>query len=140
MSLKKLELEITESNVIANTDLAIKRLRELSGISMALAIDDLVLTILHYLNLKQFLSNVLKTDISYVMDVNDNASDAAIVDAILAMSHPLQFNLVAEDVETQQQLTFLQAHDCDRVQGYNLSRSLNFDAFCRFIEQEVKGP
>jgi EAL domain-containing protein (putative c-di-GMP-specific phosphodiesterase class I) len=129
VSRKKLELEITESIVIANTDLAIKRLRELSEISMALAIDDLVLTILHYLNLKQFLSNVLKTDISYVMDVNDNASDAAIVDAILAMSHPLQLNLVAEDVETQQQLAFLQAHDCDRVQDYNLSRPLNFDAF-----------
>jgi len=74
-----------------------------------------------------------------VRDLNDDENDAAIVDAIIAMSHRLQLDVVAEDAETKEQLAFLQAHDCERVQGYYFNKPLDFAAFSQFIEQDVQG-
>jgi len=139
MSPKNLELEITESILMDNTDLAITTLNELSAMGMTLAIDDFGKGYLSLSYLKQFPLNVIKIDRAFVRDVNDNASDAAIVDAILAMSHRLQLDVVAEGVETKEQLDFLQAHDCRRVQGCYFSKPLDFDNFSRFIEQDIQG-
>jgi diguanylate cyclase (GGDEF)-like protein/PAS domain S-box-containing protein len=139
MSPKNLELEITESILMDNTDLAITTLNELSTMGMTLAIDDFGTGYSSLSYLKQFPLNVLKIDRSFVRDVNDDENDAAIVDAIIAMSHPLQLNVVAEGVETKEQLAFLQAHDCERVQGYYFSKPLGFSAFSQFIEQDVQG-
>lgn len=139
MSPKNLELEITESILMDNTDLAITTLNELSAMGMTLAIDDFGTGYSSLSYLKQFPLNVLKIDRSFVRDVNDDANDAAIVDAIIAMSHRLQLDVVAEGVETKEQLAFLHAHDCERVQGYYFSKPLDFSAFSQFIEQDVKG-
>jgi diguanylate cyclase (GGDEF)-like protein/PAS domain S-box-containing protein len=139
MSPKNLELEITESILMDNTDLAITTLNELSAMGMTLAIDDFGTGYSSLSYLKQFPLNVLKIDRSFVRDVNDDESDAAIVDAIIAISHRLQLDVVAEGVETKEQLAFLQAHDCERVQGYYFSKPLDFAAFSQFIEQDVQG-
>jgi len=139
MSPKNLELEITESILMDNTELAITTLNELSAMGMTLAIDDFGTGYSSLSYLKQFPLNVLKIDRSFVRDVNDNANDAAIVDAIIAMSHRLQLDVVAEGVETKEQLAFLQAHDCERVQGYYFSKPLDLSAFSQFIEQDVQG-
>ena len=139
MSPQNLELEITESILMDNTDLAITTLNELSAMGMTLAIDDFGTGYSSLSYLKQFPLNVLKIDRSFVRDVNDDENDAAIVDAIIAMSHRLQLNVVAEGVETKEQLAFLQAHDCERVQGYYFSKPLDFLAFSQFIEQGVQG-
>ncbi len=139
MSPKNLELEITESILMDNTDIAITTLNELSAMGMTLAIDDFGTGYSSLSYLKQFPLNVLKIDRSFVRDVNDDENDAAIVDAILAMSHRLQLDVVAEGVETKEQLAFLQAHDCERVQGYYFSKPLDFESFSKFIEQDVQG-
>tara|TARA_R110001606_G_scaffold11354_2_gene49103 strand:+ start:81617 stop:84967 length:3351 start_codon:yes stop_codon:yes gene_type:complete len=139
MSPKNLELEITESILMDNTDVAITVLNELSAMGMSLAIDDFGTGYSSLSYLKQFPLNVLKIDRSFVQDVNDDVNDAAIVDAILAMSHRLQLDVVAEGVETKEQLAFLQTHDCDRIQGYYFSKPLDFESFSQFIDQDVEG-
>lgn len=139
MSPKNLELEITESILMDNTDLAITTLNELSEMGMTLAMDDFGTGYSSLSYLKQFPLNVLKIDRSFVRDVNHDKDDAAIVDAILAMSHRLELDVIAEGVETVEQLTFLQAHNCQRVQGYYYSKPLDFESFSKYIEQDVKG-
>lgn len=139
MSPKNLELEITESILMDNTELAITTLNDLSEMGMTLAMDDFGTGYSSLSYLKQFPLNVLKIDRSFVRDVNDDADDAAIVDAIIAMSHRLELDVIAEGVETVEQLEFLRAHDCERIQGYYFSKPLDFDDFSQFIEQDVKG-
>lgn len=78
---------------------------------------------------------MLKIDRSFVRDVTIDADDAAIVDAILAMSRRLQLRVVAEGVETKEQLEFLQTHGCEKVQGYYFSKPLDFDSFSDFVDQ-----
>ncbi|PHS69774.1 MAG: diguanylate cyclase/phosphodiesterase [Methylophaga sp.] len=137
MSANNLELEITESILMDDADLAIKTLTELNELGVTLAIDDFGTGYSSLSYLKQFPLDVLKIDRSFVRDVNEDADDAAIVDAILAMSKRLGLDVVAEGVETAGQLEFLQAHDCQRVQGYYFSKPLPFDELRKFIEKPV---
>lgn len=135
MPAKHLELEITENILMGDTNLAVATLMELSDLGISLAIDDFGTGYSSLSYLKQFPLDVLKIDRSFVRDINDDADDAAIVDAILAMSRRLNLEVVAEGVETLNQLTFLQAHDCPRVQGYYFSKPLSFDDFRAFVEK-----
>ena len=135
MQAKNLELEITETVLMDDKDLAITTLNELSQLGITLAIDDFGTGYSSLSYLKLFPLNVLKIDRSFVRDVTIDADDAAIVDAILAMCRRLQLNVVAEGVETKEQLDFLQTHGCERVQGYYFSKPLDFDAFSHFVEQ-----
>ncbi|PHS32392.1 MAG: diguanylate cyclase/phosphodiesterase [Methylophaga sp.] len=135
MPAKHLELEITENILMGDTNLAVATLMELSDLGISLAIDDFGTGYSSLSYLKQFPLDVLKIDRSFVRDINDDADDAAIVDAILAMSRRLNLEVVAEGVETLDQLAFLQAHDCPRVQGYYFSRPLSFDDFRTFVEK-----
>ncbi|MFW5425995.1 MAG: EAL domain-containing protein [Methylophagaceae bacterium] len=135
MPAKHLELEITENILMDDTNLAISTLTELSDLGISLAIDDFGTGYSSLSYLKQFPLDVLKIDRSFVRDINDDADDAAIVDAILAMSRKLNLIVVAEGVETVEQLTFLQEHDCPLVQGYYFSKPLSFDDFRAFVEK-----
>lgn len=135
MEAKNLELEITETVLMDDQELAITTLNELSDLGITLAIDDFGTGYSSLSYLKQFPLNVLKIDRSFVRDVTIDADDAAIVDAILAMSRRLNLSVVAEGVETAEQLSFLQEHGCERVQGYYFSKPLDFDSFSTFIEQ-----
>lgn len=137
MSAKNLELEITESILMDDTTLAITTLNALSDLGIALAIDDFGTGYSSLSYLKLFPLDVLKIDRSFVRDITVDADDAAIVDAILAMSRRLKLEVVAEGVETADQLAFLQAHDCQRVQGYYFSEPLPFDALKEMIEGHV---
>ena len=138
MSAKNLELEITESILMDDADLAITTLKELSELGITIAIDDFGTGYSSLSYLKRFPLDVLKIDRSFVRDVNDDADDAAIVDAILAMSRRLQLDVVAEGVETPEQLAFLQAHDCHRVQGYFFSKPLILAEFVDFVAQDTQ--
>lgn len=140
MSADNLELEITETVLMDDTELAITTLNSLSGLGITLAIDDFGTGYSSLSYLKRFPLNVLKIDRSFVNDVTVDADDAAIVDAILAMSRRLQLEVVAEGVETREQLDFLQTHHCERVQGYFFSKPLDLESFTTFIEQANKKP
>jgi len=134
MSAKNLELEITESILMDDADLAVSTLDALSKLGIALAIDDFGTGYSSLSYLKRFPLNVLKIDRSFVRDVIIDKDDAAIVDAILAMSRRLNLKVVAEGVETEEQLDFLQQNECDRVQGYFFSKPLSLEDFSHFID------
>ncbi|NQZ54564.1 MAG: EAL domain-containing protein [Piscirickettsiaceae bacterium] len=138
MPARNLELEITESILMDDADLAIETLQELSALDITMAIDDFGTGYSSLSYLKRFPLDVLKIDRSFVQDVTIDADDAAIVDAILAMSRRLGLDVVAEGVETAEQLAFLKEHNCRRVQGYYFSKPLEFSAFSDFIQQDVK--
>ena len=134
MQAKNLELEITETVLMDDKELAVTTLNELSDLGVTLAIDDFGTGYSSLSYLKQFPLNVLKIDRSFIRDVTIDADDAAIVDAILAMSRRLQLNVVAEGVETKEQLRFLQDNGCERVQGYYFSKPLDFESFSYFVD------
>jgi len=136
MSAANLELEITESILMSDIDLAVSSLRELSELGITLAVDDFGTGYSSLSYLKQFSLNVLKIDRSFVRDVTEDADDAAIVDAIIAMSKRLQLDVVAEGVETSAQLRFLQEQGCQRVQGFYFSKALSIEDLIDYIENK----
>jgi EAL domain-containing protein (putative c-di-GMP-specific phosphodiesterase class I) len=114
--------------------LATSILNDLSKLGIRLAIDDFGTGYSSLSYLKQFPFDVIKIDRSFIQDIITDSDDAAIVDAILAMSQHLGLNVVAEGVENIEQLSFLQSRDCEQVQGYYFSKPLSFDDFSKFID------
>jgi diguanylate cyclase (GGDEF)-like protein/PAS domain S-box-containing protein len=137
MAPHNLELEITESILMEDTQLAIKTLRELSEQGVYLAVDDFGTGYSSLAYLKQFPLNVLKIDRSFVSDVTIDDDDAAIVDAILAMSRRLNLDVVAEGIENTEHLAFLQSHGCQRGQGFHFSKPLDIVRLIEFIHQSA---
>lgn len=135
MPAKNLELEITESLLMENTEQAVQTLGELSLLGITLAIDDFGTGYSSLSYLKQFPLNVLKIDRTFVRDVTEDSDDAAIVNAILAMSNSLALQVVAEGVETAEQLAFLRKSQCKRAQGFYFSKAINLNDLMEFIKQ-----
>lgn len=119
-----LELEITESVLAKDTTGAVSTLRRLKEIGVQLSIDDFGTGYSSLSQLKHFPIDRLKIDQSFVSGVTTNRHDAAITKAVLAMASSMELMVVAEGVETQEQLSFLEGNHCDEVQGYFLSRPL----------------
>ncbi len=137
MSARNLELEITESILMEDTELANRTLSQLSELGVTLAVDDFGTGYSSLSYLKQFPLNVLKIDKSFIDEVTEpGGDDAAIVDAILAMSEHLHLEVIAEGIETVEQLAFLEQRQCHRGQGYFFSRPLSYDDFERLIESK----
>lgn len=137
MPARNLELEITESMLMEDTQLATLTLSELSEMGVSLAIDDFGTGYSSLSYLKQFPLNVLKIDSSFIRDLMTDKEDAAIVDAIMAMSESLGLTVVAEGVETEEQLQYLKQRHCQRAQGYFLSRPLDKAAFVDLVKQTI---
>lgn len=137
MPATNLELEITESMLMEDTQLATLTLRELSQMGISLAIDDFGTGYSSLSYLKQFPLNVLKIDGSFIRDLTTDKEDAAIVDAIMAISASLGLTVVAEGVETREQLDYLKQHYCQRAQGFLLSRPLDKADFAELVRQKV---
>jgi diguanylate cyclase (GGDEF)-like protein len=119
-----LELEITETAVMDNVDAAINRLNDIKQMGVKITIDDFGTGYTSISYLKQFPVSVLKIDQSFIKGIPDNQNDLAITTAVIALAHSLNMKVVAEGVETPEQLQYLADHDCDMVQGYYLSRPL----------------
>jgi diguanylate cyclase (GGDEF)-like protein/PAS domain S-box-containing protein len=122
-----LEFEITESTLMAHGEPSDVALRKLKDFGISISIDDFGTGYSNLAYLKRFLIDTLKIDITFIQDVTTNADDATIAIAIINMAHSLRLKVVAEGVETREQLEFLRVHGCDEVQGYLLSRPLPAD-------------
>ncbi|MFP5350808.1 MAG: putative bifunctional diguanylate cyclase/phosphodiesterase, partial [Gammaproteobacteria bacterium] len=130
-----LELEITESLLLQNVDTTLRSLAALHQMGVHLSIDDFGTGYSSLSYLKRFAIDRLKIDRSFVKDIPRDADDAAITSAIIAMAHKLDLRVVAEGVETAEQLTFLRAHGCDAMQGFYFSRPVSADAFTRLLDE-----
>ncbi|MBF0461720.1 MAG: EAL domain-containing protein [Magnetococcales bacterium] len=128
-----LELEITESMVMGNVEQAILTMQELRRMGVHISLDDFGTGYSSLAALKRFPLHSLKIDRSFVTDLPTDAEDAAIVSATISMAHKMNLAVVAEGVETAEQLAFLRANDCDDIQGYYYSRPLPVEAFTRLL-------
>ncbi len=136
-----LELEITESTIMARAGEVIPVLQKLKTMGVTLAVDDFGTGYSSLNYLKRFPIDVLKVDRSFVVDIAEDADAGAILTAIIVLAASLRLKVVAEGVETADQHAFLREHGCDRLQGYYLSRALSADEFAeRFLEHGPRGP
>ena len=123
------EIELTESLVMTDVERAIETLDSLHRLGVFLSIDDFGTGYSSLSYLKRFPIDILKIDQSFVRDISDDPDDAAIVVSIISLAHSLRMSVIAEGVETRGQLEYLQAHDCDQLQGYYFSRPVPAQAF-----------
>lgn len=116
------ELELTESMLVQNTEVAIRRLNALKSLGVQIAIDDFGTGYSSLNYLQQFPFDILKIDRCFIQDITDNPSNAAITKAIIEMAKTLDLKLVAEGVETEAELSFVRQNQCHVMQGYLFSR------------------
>jgi diguanylate cyclase (GGDEF)-like protein/PAS domain S-box-containing protein len=133
-----LNIEITES--IAMEDYSIELLNELTAIGIKIMVDDFGTGFSSLRSLKRFPIDAVKIDKSFVRDITVDRNDEAIVKAIIAMAHSLKMEVVAEGVETKEQLLFLQSNLCDKVQGYFFSKLLSETEFSKLLEHRFFSP
>src|SRR6202165_3424695 len=119
-----LELELTESLLLANAEVMLSVVQELKAMGLTLAIDDFGTGYSSFSYLKQFRVSKFKIDRSFIRDVAVNPDDAAITAAIISMAKSLRLKVIAEGVENEAQMSFLRAHQCDEIQGYYFSKPL----------------
>jgi diguanylate cyclase (GGDEF)-like protein len=133
-----LELELTESMVMQDPEMAATMLKELKWMGLGLSIDDFGTGYSSLAYLKRFPIDSVKVDRSFVKDIPGNAEDAAIVEAVIALAHSLRLRVVAEGVETAEQKEYLKTLGCDEMQGYFASKPLPVEDATRFLEAHFR--
>ena len=123
VSSKWLELELTESVIMDDIQTSSTVLRELKNMGVHISMDDFGTGYSSLSLLKRLPLDTLKIDQSFVRDITNDPDDAAIVDAIISLAHNLRLRVIAEGVETREQLEYLRSRGCDEVQGFLYSRS-----------------
>jgi len=124
---KYLELEISESTVMDHIEVAKSRLEAIKAIGVQLSIDHFGAGYTSISHLKQFPVSTIKIDQNYIKGIPNNPDDSAITNAFIGLAHNLGLEVVAEGVETGEQVQYLTLHNCDMVQGYFLSHPLPAD-------------
>lgn len=119
-----LELELTEGLLLEATEDTHRRLDELKALGLTLAMDDFGTGYSSLSYLKKFPIDILKIDRSFINEIPDNQDDMEITSAVVAMAHNLKLKVVAEGIETPEQLAFLRRHRCDVGQGYLFDRPI----------------
>ncbi|QDQ26551.1 EAL domain-containing protein [Chitinimonas arctica] len=133
-----LELELTESSMMANVEKTISTLQSLKRLGVKISIDDFGTGYSSLAYLRRFPIDMLKIDIAFIREVTSNPDDAAIALAILSMAHSLKLQVVAEGVETSAQVAFLIRHHCDQIQGYFFSRPLAASAVEQLLLEDLR--
>lgn len=135
LAAKYLELELTESILMHNTDAMAAVLLELKALGLMLTLDDFGTGYSSLSYLKRFPIDVLKIDRSFIQNVTTDADDASLTKTIILMAQSLKMKTVAEGVETEGQLGFLKANQCDEIQGFYFSQPLTAAALTEILQQ-----
>ena len=130
-----LELEITEGMLMHNTDKVISMMDEIAALGISLSLDDFGTGYSSLSYLKRFPINTLKIDRSFVINIPDDGDDCAIAGAIVSMSKQLKHNVIAEGVESAEQLLFLRTLGCDEIQGYLFSPPVPAEKFEAMVRE-----
>ena len=130
-----LGLEITEGTVMGDPNKAVAALRRLKDIGVSISLDDFGTGYSSLSYLKRFPIDVLKIDKSFVDDVTTNSADAAIALSVISLAHNLNMRVIAEGVETREQVQFLTERGCDEMQGYYFSRPIDADGFTALLRE-----
>ncbi len=134
-----LELELTEGVILQNADHAKSVLESLRALGMSIAIDDFGTGYSSLIQLRRLPIDCLKIDRAFVQGIPDDADDATVVEAIVALGRKLNLTLVAEGVETVEQLEFLRDLGCQRCQGYLFGRPMPADEFAELLRKKASG-
>ncbi|MDC8756893.1 EAL domain-containing protein [Janthinobacterium fluminis] len=140
---RHIEFELTESVVMGDPEQAIGHLQALKSLGVQLSLDDFGTGYSSLAYLKRFPFDFVKIDRAFITDITNKAEDAAIVTAVIAMAHSLGLRVVAEGVETAEQLEFLRRQRCDELQGYYFSRPVagaDFEAMLRANKRLTLAP
>jgi diguanylate cyclase (GGDEF)-like protein/PAS domain S-box-containing protein len=131
----QLKLELTESTVLENVDDTIAKMRDLKLHGVSFSMDDFGTGYSSLQYLKRLPLDQIKIDQSFVRDITTDPNDAAIIQAIIAMTQALGLNVIAEGVETESQRDFLSRHGCHDFQGYLFSKPLPLEQFEQLVRQ-----
>jgi len=130
-----LELELTESSFMDDAERAVRVLHQLTHLGVRVSVDDFGTGYSSLSYLRRLPLDRLKIDRTFIRDVTTKREDAEIVRAIIALAHTLQLHVVAEGVETREQLDYLRTLGCDQYQGYHYSAPLSADSFRELVQQ-----
>jgi len=133
-----LELELTETVLMQDAESAVQTLRALKAIGVQLAVDDFGVGYSSFSYLRKFPLDALKVDRSFINDISSNAGNAMILSALINIGKSLKHRVVAEGVETEEQLHFLQKEGCSEGQGYFFCRPVIAEKLAEFLERGVR--
>jgi diguanylate cyclase (GGDEF)-like protein/PAS domain S-box-containing protein len=136
----RLELEITEGVLIEDFDRGLSLLRRLKGLGVRISMDDFGSGYSSLSYLQAFPFDKIKIDRAFVMNLGRNPQSAAIVRAVIGLGHGLEMSIVAEGVETQEQLGFLAEQGCDAVQGYFIGKPLPIEQYSTLVGRAPSDP
>ena len=132
-----LELEITESSVMDDVDDALKTLIAIHELGIKIAIDDFGTGYSSLAYLKQFPIDTIKIDKSFVQEIETDSDDRAIIESIILLSEKLRVDVIAEGVETKEQLCFLQENNCHTIQGFLFHKPAKKSEFEYYLQQQI---
>jgi EAL domain-containing protein (putative c-di-GMP-specific phosphodiesterase class I) len=130
-----LEIELTESCIMEDTQVSVTVLNQLKRMGITLSIDDFGTGYSSLSHLKRFPIDTLKIDRSFVQDIPHNPDDVAITTATIAMAKSLKLNVVAEGVQTEGQLRFLRKQGCQTMQGYLFSAPVSTEQITNYLHR-----
>lgn len=136
---KNLKLEITEYTALRESEKTIKMMRALASMGLQISIDDFGTGYSSLAYLKRFPVHTLKMDKSFVDHVTDDEEDASFARMVIGIAHSMNMDLIAEGVETRDQLDFLRSEGCQFIQGYYFSKPLNSEAALAYLRRHYKG-
>ncbi|KQX01459.1 hypothetical protein ASC94_02210 [Massilia sp. Root418] len=135
---RQLVLELTESAVMHDVEGAIRTLNELKEVGVGISLDDFGTGYSSLSHLRRFPIDHLKIDQSFVRDITTSPDDAAICNAVIGLAHNLRVGVVAEGVETDEQMNYLRRRFCDSMQGFLFSKAVPPEAFAQLLASGKK--